>query len=171
MASEVVCVILTDLCLGKPKKKRLWAFFCFTVSTSKHQQHRSSFSSSWLQVKSALCSYWSTSPNTSGKAKILWHSFFCQDVVRRPRCGVGCRPLWFPTQDKKSNHRTRRPFLVLTPLVCRFVLLSDWYCAVWTQHEAGRHQIFNISCYRRTSQDISAAASFCNLSLVYCPTL
>ncbi len=50
-------------------------------SAKRHDRHPSSFSSTCLQVKSALCSYWSTAPNTSWNLSYIMTSWGALDVV------------------------------------------------------------------------------------------
>ncbi len=113
------CVVLKSL-----KKETTVSFPPFHSSTSQLQRHHSSLSSSCLQVRSALWSYWSTSPTHRGicrtqreKAKEIGHARLSIG------CGVGCCPLWFTTRERTINCRVRRPFLFLPVCSCRIRLI------------------------------------------------
>lgn len=90
---------------------RVWKNQHFLCSTSRHQQHLSSLS------LPCLC-YWST-PWTR-------HIF----VSMRPRCSIGCRPLWSSTREK--------------------IVGSGRYCVVWSKNNClrGCDMIFTMRQYK-----------------------
>lgn len=80
----------------------------------KHHQHRSSFTSPCLQLRSTYSSYW----------------LFCLGgIVRHPKCRVSCHPQWYTKWKKKKKQS------IVNQYICQVRLLLGWYCVVWSWND------------------------------------
>lgn len=119
MTSETVCLEFGKV--KKRKEKPTVTFPVFHRSTSQH-------------LSTSIFFRFAMFPKS---AKIPTHSSLCQDVVRHPRCGVGCRPLWSTTRDKTNNRRTRRPFTFPPPTLGLAIngLFDYWFLGNTETHQ------------------------------------